>query len=152
MKNTDSCEDSLMPSFQHFQNQAEQKPSQSRVPSGTFSLSGLLEFTDSAKKQSFAALCNLTPLVKSYRDKIEEVSQAMIQTESSLGAEAEVPAGYGEALELVKESFRAHLASLDEWMSVLKDKRESQSDQAIKAVKQSGERLQGSLQGLTVPE
>jgi hypothetical protein len=141
-----------MPSFQHFQNQAEQQSRKSKFPSEALSLSGLLQYVESAKKQSFEALCRLQPLVKTYRDKIEETSQAMIQAESSLDAETEIPVAYTAALTLVKESFQVHLGSLEEWMSVLTQKRESHSEEAMAKVKQSGEQLETSLKGLTVPE
>lgn len=140
-----------MPSFQHLQNQAEQKSNKSKFSNEAFSLSGLMQYAESAKKQSFDALCHLQPLVKTYRDKIAETSQAMMQTESTLGDEAEIPEAYVEALTQVKESFKAHLGALDGWMSVLSQKKESDSDQAIAKVRQSGDRLAASLEGLTVP-
>ena len=116
------------------------------------SLSGLLQYAESAQKQSFQAICRLQPLVKTYRDKIEETSKAMIQAESSLGGEGDVPPDYAAALSLVKESFTAHLGALGEWMTVLTQKQEANSEKAIVKVKQSGAQLEASLKGLTVPE
>lgn len=141
-----------MPSFQHFQRQAEQKSNKAKFPNEALSLSGLMQYADSAKKQSFESLCRVHALVKTYRDKIQETSQAMIQTESSLGDGGEVPAPYAAAFALVKESFALHLAALDEWCAVLSQKRESESEAAIKKVKQSGEQLEASLMGLSIPK
>jgi hypothetical protein len=141
-----------MSNFQHFQNQAEQKSNKPKFSTEALSLSGLLQYAESAKKQSFEAVCRLQPLVKTYREKIEKTSQAMIQAESSLEGETEIPAAYAAALTRVKESFAVHLGSLEEWMSVLTEKRESHSEKAMAKVKQSGEQLETSLKGLSVPE
>jgi hypothetical protein len=149
---TRSYESVSMASFQHFQNQAEQKSRKPKFSVEALNLSGLLQYAESAKKQSFEALCRLQPLVKTYRDKIEETSQAMIQAESSLDGETEIPAAYTAALTLVKESFAVHLSSLEEWMSVLAQKRETQSEKAMAKVQQSGEQLEISLRGLSIPK
>jgi len=140
-----------MPSFQHFQNQAEQKSKKPKFANEGLSLSELLQYAESAKKQSFEALCRLQPLVKTYRDKIQETSSAMRQVESSLDGEAEIPAAYAEALSLAKESFAAHLGALEEWMGVLTQKKESHSEPVMTKVKQSGKRLESSLKGLSIP-
>ena len=140
-----------MPSFQHFQNQAEQKANKPKFANEALSLSGLMQFADSAKKQSFEAVCRVLPLVKTYRQKIDETAQAIAQTESSLGDQADIPPDYSSALNQVKEGFSTHLGALDDWMDVLNQKDESRAESAKAKVKQSGERLQASLQGLTVP-
>ena len=109
-----------------------------------------MQFAETAKKQSFQALCGLQPLVKTYRDKIEETSQAMIQTESSLD-EDEVPEAYAAALALVKESFADHLGALEELMAALTQKNESRAEAAMSKVKQSGDQLGNTLEGLSIP-
>ena len=134
-----------MPSFQHFQSQANK----SKSPSQDLSLSGVLEYAESARKMNFEALCRVQPLVKTYRDKIRQTSKAMIDAEAALEGEAEIPAGYAAGLSAVKEGFTAHLGSLDEWMNVLAQKREADSERAIAQVRQSGQQLEMSLQGLS---
>ena len=142
-----------MTSFHHFhQNQAQQKANKSKFATDSFSLSGLLQYAETAKKSSFEALCHLQPLVKTYRDKVMATSQAMIQAESSLGGDAEIPADYAAALNLVKESFKTHLDSLEEWMTALTQKNEPHSDKAIGSVQQSGKQLEKALEGLKVPQ
>lgn len=141
-----------MSSFQHFQNQAEQKSNKPKFANTSLSLSVLLQYAESAQKQNFEALCRLQPLVKTHRDKVEETSQAMVQTESSLEGGEELPVAYTTALALVKDSFADYLGSLDEWMSVLVEKKESLSEKVLRQVKQSAEQLETSLKGLTVPE
>lgn len=140
-----------MPSFQHFQNQAEQKSRKPKFATEALSLSGLLQYAESAKKQSFDALCRLQPLVKTYHDKIEETFQAMGQAESTFEPEAELPGDYATALASVKASFEEHLRALAQWMNVLSQKKESQSEKAMTDVKQSGQQLETSLKGLSIP-
>lgn len=141
-----------MSSFQQFQNQAEQKSKGPKFANTSLSLSVLLQYAESAQKQNFEALCRLQPLIKTHRDKVQETSQAMVQTGSSFEGESEIPAAYTAAYTLVKESFSTYLSSLDEWMGVLSQKNESQSKKALEKVKQSAEQLELSLQGLTIPE
>ena len=141
-----------MPSFQSFQNQAEQKSNKPKFSAGAFSLSGLMDYAESAKKQNFEAVCRLQPLVKTYRSKVEETSVAMAQAESSFEGEGDIPEAYTSALGSIKESFAAHLGALEEWMNVLTQKRESDSEAAIAKVKQSGQELETSLLGLSIPE
>lgn len=141
-----------MPSFQHFQNQAEQKSNKSKFTNEGFSLSGLLQYAESAQKQSFESLCRLKPLVKTYKDKVEETSQAIIQAESSFQEEAEIPGTYTAALTLVKESFAKHLGALEVLMSVLTQKHEPDSEKAIADLKGSGVQLENALNGLRIPE
>ena len=89
-----SFEGAAMSSFQHFQNQAEQKSKRPKFHNEALSLSGLFQYAESAEKQSFQALCRLQPLVKAYRDKIAETSRAMhflIQRIPSKGATDVVP-------------------------------------------------------------
>jgi hypothetical protein len=141
-----------VPSFQHFQNQAEQKSGKPKFSNEALNLSLILQYAESAKKQSFQAVCRLQPLVKAYRAKIEEASQAIGRAESSFEKDAEIPESYAAALSLVKESFAVHLASLDEWMSVLAEKTESSSLGAVAKAKQTGEQLATALEGLSVPK
>ena len=141
-----------MPSFQHFQQHAGQKSAKPKFSNDTLNLSMILQYAESAKKQSFQALCRVQPLVKSYRDKIDETSKAMMAAESSLGGEADIPPDYAAALGQVKEGFAEHLAALDAWMGVLTLKNESKAEGALVKVKQSGERLESSLKGLEVPK
>lgn len=110
----------------------------------------ILQYAETAKKQSFEALCRLHPLVKTYRDKVVETSEAMVQAESSLGDEA--PVAYLAALAQVKEGFTVHVGALDEWMSALAQKEEALSDQAMTKAKQSGAQLESALNGLTIKE
>lgn len=147
-----SCEVAVMPSFQHFQQHAGQKSAKPKFSNDTLNLSMILQYAESAKKQSFQALCRVQPLVKSYRDKIDETSKAMMAAESSLGGEADIPPDYAAALGQVKEGFAEHLAALDAWMGVLTLKNESKAEGALVKVKQSGERLESSLKGLEVPK
>ena len=149
---TRSCEVAFMPSFQHFQQQAGQKSAKPKFSNDTLNLSMILQYAESAKKQSFEALCRVQPLVKSYRDKIDETSKAMIAAESSLGGEADIPPDYAAAFSLVKEGFSGHLTALDAWMGVLMQKNESKAEDALVKVKQSGEQLEASLKGLEVPK
>ena len=115
------------------------------------SLSGVMQFAESARKLNFEAVCRVQPLVKTYRDKIQATSKAILEAESALEGEAEIPAGYAASLSLVKEGFKAHLGSLDEWMSALGQKREADADKAMVRVQQSGRQLEDSLQGLSAP-
>lgn len=140
-----------MASFQHFQQQAE-KSQKSKFPNEVLSLSVVLQYAETAKKQSFEALCRVQPLVKTYRDKIAQTSQAMDQAGSKLGEEVEIPAAYGAALALVKESFSGHLAALDAWTSALTQKDESQAERAMANAKESGQRLESALNDLSVKE
>lgn len=139
-----------MPSFQHFQNFADQKSQKSKFPNEVLSLSVVLQYAGTAKGQSFEALCRIHPLVKTYRDKVEETLQAMIQAGSALGEETEIPEAYSAAFALVKESFAVHLGALDGWMSALIQKNESHSDKSMASVKQSGEQLESALHRLSV--
>lgn len=141
-----------MPSFQHFQNQAEQKSQKAKFANESLSLSTILEYAESAKKQNFEAVCRLQPLVKTYRDKIGDTLQAITQAESSLGQETEIPPAYAAALTLVKESFAVHIQALEEWLKSLTQKTEPQADRAVVEVKQSGEQLESALQGLSMKE
>lgn len=141
-----------MASFQHFQSQAEQQSRKPKFSDEVLSLSGLLEYADSAKKQSFDAVWRLQPLVKTYRDKVQQTSQAVVQAESNFEKDAEIPQSYVASLALVKESFAVHLASLEDWISVLAQKRESDSDEAISRVRQSGQQLETSLKSLSIPK
>lgn len=147
-----SFEGAAMSSFQHFQNQAEQKSKRPKFHNEALSLSGLFQYAESAEKQSFQALCRLQPLVKAYRDKIAETSRAMSQAGDSLEGEAKIPEAYTASLAIVKQGFSAHLEALEGWMRVLADKRESDSKQAMADVKQSGKQLEASLEALSVPE
>ena len=110
-----------------------------------------MQFAESARKLNFEAVCRVQPLVKTYRDKIQATSKAILEAESALEGEAEIPAGYAASLSLVKEGFKAHLGSLDEWMSALGQKREADADKAMVRVQQSGRQLEDSLQGLSAP-
>ncbi len=139
-----------MHSFQHFQNQSSQQSPTSGFPNEGLSLSVVLEYAGTAKKQSFEALCRIRPLVKTYRDKVEETSQAMTEAGSKLGEE--IPAAYTAALPLVKESFAVHLSALEEWMSAFAEKNESQSEKALATVQSSGEQLKSALNRLTLRE
>lgn len=149
---TGFLEDTSMPSFQHFQNQAEQKSGKPKYSNDTLTLSVILQYAESAKKKSFEALCGVRPLVKAYRDKIQETSQAMAQAESTFEDETEIPEAYAAALALVKESFALHLKALDELMSGLAEKSEAQAAGAVAKVKQSGQQLETSLKQLSVPK
>lgn len=140
-----------MQSFHHFQNQAQQKPKESKFSGGTLNLSGLMEYAGTAKKQGFEALCRLQPLVKTYQSSIKKAAQAMQEAESALG-EAEIPPDYAAALIQVKESFAAHLKALDQWTKVLAEKKEAHSDKAMTSVKQTGKELETALEGLSVPK
>lgn len=140
-----------MTSFQqHFQSQSDQSSQRPKYSNDVLSLSVVLQFAESAQKQSFEALYRVQPLVKSYRDKVEEVSLAMAQAESSLSKETEVPATYTAAYALVNESFAVHLGALDEWTSTLINKDAPGSEQAMTKVKQSGEQLEAALSKLSV--
>lgn len=141
-----------MPSFQHFQNQAEQKSQKAKFANESLSLSTILEYAESAKKQNFEAVCRLQPLVKTYRDKIGDTLQAITQAESSLGQETEIPPAYAAALTLVKESFAVHIQALEAWLKSLTQKTEPQAHKAVLEVKQSGEQLESALQGLSLKE
>ncbi len=144
-----SCEGKGMASFSHHF-QAQQQSNKPKFATETLSLSVILQYAENAKKQSFEALCRLQPLVKSYRDKIAETSQAMLSAESSLGSEAEIPVEYAAALLLVKEGFATHLQALDEWMGALAQKDDPLSGKAIERTKQSGAQLESALSGLTI--
>lgn len=140
-----------MTSFQqHFQNPADQSSQKPKYSNDVLSLSVVLQFAESAQKQSFEALCRVQPLVKSYRDKVEEVSQAMSQAESTLSKETEVPESYSAAYALVNESFAVHIGALDEWASSLANKDATSSEQAMTKVKSSGEQLEAALSKLSV--
>lgn len=139
-----------MPSFQHFHSQAEQKSQKPKFSNDGLSLSVILQYAESAKKQNFEALCRVQPLIKTYRDKVKEVLLAMTQAESSLAQETEVPAAYAAAYASVSESFTLHLGALDEWTSGLTNKDEPQSEQAMAKVKQSGAQLEAALQKLSI--
>ena len=115
------------------------------------SLSGVMQFAESARKLNFEAVCRVQPLVKSYRDKVQATSKAMLDAESALQGEAEIPASYAASLNQIKEGFTAHLGSLDEWMNALGQKREADADKAMARVQQSGRQLEDSLQGLSTP-
>jgi hypothetical protein len=141
-----------MPSFQHFQNQAAQKSPTSKFSNEVLSLSVVLQYAETAKKQSFEAVCRIQPLVKTYRDKVEETSQAMIHASSKLGEEVEIPAAYSAALALVKESFAVHLGALEEWMSALAQKNESHSEKAMANTRHSGEQLESVLHRLSAKQ
>lgn len=138
-----------MHGFQHFQNPAE-KSQKSKYPNEVFSLSVVMQYAETARKQSFEALCRIQPLVKTYRDKVDETLQAMTKAGSALQEEVEVPDAYAAALALVKESFAVHLRALEDWMSAFAQKNESDSEKAMATVKQSGEQLESALNGLTV--
>lgn len=139
-----------MASFSHhFQNPTEQKTNRPVFASETLSLSTLLQYAENAKKQNFEALCRLQPLVKSYRDKLAETSQAMVEAESALGNETQIPATYGSALSLVKQGFSQHLEALDMWMGALARKESSQTEQAMAEAKQTGAELESALQALS---
>ena len=142
-------EEDVMASFSHHF-QAQQQSNRPKFATETLSLSVLLQYAENAKRQSFEALCRLQPLVKSYRDKIAETSQAMLSAESSLGSEAEIPVEYAAALLLVKEGFATHLQALDEWMGALAQKDDPLSGKAIERTKQSGAQLESALSGLTI--
>ena len=142
-------EEDVMASFSHHF-QAQQQSNKPKFATETLSLSVILQYAENAKKQSFEALCRLQPLVKSYRDKIAETSQAMLSAESSLGSEAEIPVEYAAALLLVKEGFATHLQALDEWMGALAQKDDPLSGKAIERAKQSGAQLESALSGLTI--
>lgn len=130
-----------MASFQYFQNQSAQSQS--------LSLSVILQYAENARKQSFEALCRMSPLVKSYRDKVEETMRAMVQADSTLAEEAEIPPVYTAAFTLVKESFKAHLGALDESLGVFAQGDESQSDKVMADVRQSGQQLESALNNLS---
>ena len=142
----------FVPSFQHLHNQAGQKSGKPNSSVEALNLSLLMQYADSAEKQSFEALCRIQPLVKAYRAKIEETSQAMGRAESSFAEQAEIPEAYAAALSLVKESFAVHIGSLDEWMTVLAEKKESDSSKAKSKVKQTGDQLATTLERLSVPK
>lgn len=139
-----------MSSFQHFQNQADPKSQKPKFSNDGLSLSVILQFAESAKKQNFEALCRVQPLVKTYRDKVEEVSREMSKAESSLAEETEVPPTYTAAYAVVNESFAVHIGALDELASGLTNKDEPQSEQAMAKVKQSGAQLEAALSNLSV--
>ena len=141
-----------MPSFQHFQHQADQKSAKSKFPNEVLSLSVVLQYAETARKQSVEALCRVQPLVKTYRDKVQETSQALVQAGSKLEEEVEIPATYTATLTLVKESFAAHLGALEEWMSAFAQKDESLSGKAMSSVQQSGEQLASALNRLSARE
>ena len=140
-----------MASFHHFQNQGGRTPQKSAIPNQDLTLSGVMQYTESARKLNFEAVCRLQPLVKTYRDKVQKTSQAMLQAESALEGEAEIPASYAAGLTQVKEGFTVHLGALDEWMTALGQKSEADADKALAKVQQSGKQLEESLQGLSVP-
>ena len=139
-----------MASFQHFHSQAGQNAQKPKFSNDGLSLSVILQFAETAKKQNFDALCRVQPLIKTYRDKVQEVSRSMAQAESSLSQETEVPATYAAAYAVVSESFTLHLGALDEWTNGLTNKDEPQSEQAMAKVKQSGEQLGAALSNLSV--
>lgn len=139
-----------MASFQHFHSQPGQNAQKPKFSNDGLSLSVILQFAETAKKQNFEALCRVQPLVKTYRDKVEEVSREMSKAESSLAEETEVPPTYAAAYAVVNESFAVHIGALDEWTSGLINKDESQSEQAMIKVKQSGGQLEAALSNLSV--
>lgn len=141
-----------MPSFQHFQGQADHRSSPAKLANEGLSLSVVLRFAETAKKQSFESFCRIQPLVKSYRDKVDETSKAIAQAGSQLEGEVEVPAGYAAHLALVQESFAQHLGALDGWMRALTEKDEPQSAQAMLQAQQSGQQLEAALQRLSAKE
>lgn len=140
-----------MPSFQHFQNQSGRTPQKPTMANPDLSLSGVMQFAESARKLNFEAVCRVQPLVKSYRDKVQATSKAMLEAESALEGEAEIPASYAASLSLIKEGFSTHLGSLDEWMNALGQKREADADKAMAKVQESGRQLEDSLKGLSAP-
>ncbi len=139
-----------MASFQHFHSQPGQNAQKPKFSNDGLSLSVILQFAETAKKQNFEALCRVQPLVKTYRDKVEEVSSEMSKAESSLAEDTEVPPTYAAAYAVVNESFAVHIGALDEWTSGLTNKDESQSEQAMIKVKQSGGQLEAALSNLSV--
>ncbi len=141
-----------MQSFHNFQNPSGQTSPTPKLPNETLSLSVVLEYAETAKKQSFEALCRVQPLVKTYRDKVEQTSQSMLQASSKLGEELEIPAAYTAALTLVKESFAEHLAALEEWTNAFAQKNESHSEKAMTTVQKSGEQLEVALNRLSARE
>ena len=138
-----------MHGFQHFQNSTE-KSQKSKYPNEVFSLSVVMQYAETARMQSFEALCRIQPLVKTYRDKVQEASQAMSKASLTLQEEVEIPDAYAAALSQVKESFTVHLKALEELMSAFSTKNESDSEKAMASVKQSGAQLESALNGLTV--
>jgi hypothetical protein len=142
-------ESASMPSFQYFQNQPDQKSQKSKFPNDSLSLSVVLQYAETARKQSFEAFCRTQPLVKTYREKVAETLQAMVQAGSKLGETVEIPAAYAAAFSLVKESFEAHLAALDDWISAVGQNNESQADTAMASARQSGHQLESALEGLS---
>jgi hypothetical protein len=141
-----------MANFHHFQNQAEQQSQKSKFPNEVLSLSVVLQYAETAKKQNFEALCRIQPLVKTYRDKVEATSQAMLQAGSKLGEEVEIPAAYSANLNSVKESFAVHLEALEEWMKAFTQKNEPVAEKAMTNVQQSGEQLESALHRLSARE
>ena len=91
-----------MPSFQHFQNQSGRTPQKPTMANQDLSLSGVMQFAESARKLNFEAVCRVQPLVKSYRDKVQATSKAMLEAESALEGEAEIPASCAASLSLIK--------------------------------------------------
>ena len=137
-----------MPSFQHFQNQSGRTPQKPAMANQDLSLSGVMQFAESARKLNFEALCRVQPLVKSYRDKVQATSKAMLEAETALEGEADIPASYTASLSLIREGFTAHLGSLDEWMNALGQKREADADKAMAKVQQSGRQARSPADNL----
>ncbi len=134
-----------MASFQQFQHQAQLQSQKSTMPNDSLSLSVVLGYAETARKQSFEAFCRTHPLVKTYRDKVQQTSQAMSEAGSKLGEEVELPTAYSAALTAVKDSFALHLRALDDWLGAFAQKDEPSSLTAMASVKQSGEQLQAGL-------
>lgn len=137
-----------MASFQQFQHQAQLQSQKSTIPNDSLSLSVVLQYAETARKQNFEAFCRIQPLVKTYRDKVQQTSRAMTEAGARLGEEAEVPPAYTAALGQVRDSFEHHLRALDDWMDGFAQKDEPRSVAAMASVKQSGEQLQTRLSQL----
>lgn len=153
MKNLRSCEGQDMPNFSHhFQNQAKSEVSSSSLAPDALSLSTVLQYAESAQKQSFEALCRMQPLIKTYRDKVIQTSQAMSEASTSLGVETKVPPAFIAALALVQEGFSGHIEALDEWMRSLTQKGDARVEPLMAKVKDSGARLEQALQGFAMRE
>lgn len=139
-----------MPSFQNFfPNQPGAKSQKPSFPNESLSLSVVLQYAETAKKQSLEAFCRTQPLVKAYREKVEGTLEAIVQTGSKLEEESEVPAAYAAGLSKVKETFKVHLAALDEWIRAFSQKNASQAEKAMAETQQSGRQLEAALQSLS---
>lgn len=119
------------------------------MPNDSLSLSVVLQYAETAKKQSFEAFCRTSPLVKTYRDKVQQTAKAMDEAGAKLGEEAEIPAAYSAALSGVKEGFALHLRALDGLLEAFAQKDEAGAGTALASVKQSGEGLQSVLNQLS---